>query len=609
MPRPPEIGGAADDHGGDHLQLEADARVRLHVGNWTAFSTRRQAGQRAHHHEDAEDDAPRADAEQPRRLGVGAGRRRPRGRRASDAQAPGDAAKTSDRGGRRSATRPPAWPRPNHWKLAGRSCDPGALRRPAQRLAQRDHRRQRHDDRRQPEPGDERAVDRAQRRARRRPRRPRPAASGSPALASRPATTPQIANCEPIEMSIWRARMTSVMPDRGDEHRRVGRPAGRAGWPARRSDGRRDGEHDEQHGEGRGHRRARARSRGDAARRERRRRAAWPSASARIRSWRRRAARSSVATIVPPCITAMRSLMPRISGSSDEIIRMARPSRGQLAHQAVDLGLGAHVDALRRLVEDQHRGLRRQPARERHLLLVAAGEVCRPACRATAALIAKRSTNVPASAPLPRRVEERPARRRAQDGERGVRGHRHLEDHAVAPAVLGDVGDAERDGLRGRVDASPCGRGAAISPASAGVRPKRTRASSVRPAPTSPARPRISPARTSRSTSRTPADAARQTARGEHDVADRDRRASGRPRRARGRPSADQLGRGRASPPAACRHDARRRAARSRGRRSAAPPPAGARCRRSRPLRAQLADDARAGAPPPSRPARRWARP
>ena len=30
-------------------------------------------------------------------------------------------------------------------------------------------------------------------------------------------------------------------------------------------------------------------------------------------------------TIVPPCITAIRSLMPRISGSSDEIMMIASP--------------------------------------------------------------------------------------------------------------------------------------------------------------------------------------------------------------------------------------------------------------------------------------------
>ena len=45
---------------------------------------------------------------------------------------------------------------------------------------------------------------------------------------------------------------------------------------------------------------------------------------------------------------------------------------------------------------------------------------------------------------------------------------------------------------------------------SAGVRPNKTRASSVLPAPTSPASPRISPARTLRVTSRTPAATAAQ---------------------------------------------------------------------------------------------------
>ena len=45
---------------------------------------------------------------------------------------------------------------------------------------------------------------------------------------------------------------------------------------------------------------------------------------------------------------------------------------GQLAPSAVDLGLGADVHALRRLVEDEHGRLGRQPARQRDFLLVAA---------------------------------------------------------------------------------------------------------------------------------------------------------------------------------------------------------------------------------------------
>ena len=35
---------------------------------------------------------------------------------------------------------------------------------------------------------------------------------GKPAWARRPATTPQMLKIEPIEMSIWRQRMTSVIP-------------------------------------------------------------------------------------------------------------------------------------------------------------------------------------------------------------------------------------------------------------------------------------------------------------------------------------------------------------------------------------------------------------
>ena len=42
---------------------------------------------------------------------------------------------------------------------------------------------------------------------------PRPTSGiGTPDFASSPATTPQMQNCEPTEMSIWRETMTSVMP-------------------------------------------------------------------------------------------------------------------------------------------------------------------------------------------------------------------------------------------------------------------------------------------------------------------------------------------------------------------------------------------------------------
>ena len=49
--------------------------------------------------------------------------------------------------------------------------------------------------------------------------------------------------------------------------------------------------------------------------------------------------------------------------------------RGELADHLVELGLDADVDAARRLVEDEDRGIGEQPAGEDRLLLVAAREL------------------------------------------------------------------------------------------------------------------------------------------------------------------------------------------------------------------------------------------
>ena len=91
--------------------------------------------------------------------------------------------------------------------------------------------------------------------------------------------------------------------------------------------------------------------------------------------------RSRKPPIRPSCITAMRSLTPITSSMSLEIIRMATPGVGQLAHQPVDLALRADVDAARRLVEDHHPGLHRQPLGQHDLLLVAARQGADDACR------------------------------------------------------------------------------------------------------------------------------------------------------------------------------------------------------------------------------------
>ena len=75
----------------------------------------------------------------------------------------------------------------------------------------------------------------------------------------------------------------------------------------------------------------------------------------------------------PSRMTSTRSQMPMTSGSSLEITMHADAAFGASSSMMpVDLRLGADVDAAGRLVEDQHLGLDLQPARQQHLLLVAA---------------------------------------------------------------------------------------------------------------------------------------------------------------------------------------------------------------------------------------------
>ena len=77
----------------------------------------------------------------------------------------------------------------------------------------------------------------------------------------------------------------------------------------------------------------------------------------------------------PSRIVTMRSQTARISGSSDEMTITAMPDFAISIKQIVHLDLGADVDAARRLVDDQDFRPQREPARQHHLLLVAAGEI------------------------------------------------------------------------------------------------------------------------------------------------------------------------------------------------------------------------------------------
>ena len=67
----------------------------------------------------------------------------------------------------------------------------------------------------------------------------------------------------------------------------------------------------------------------------------------------RPAPRANSATIRPSRMTRIRSLMPSTSGSSLGDHQHGQPLGRELAHQPVDLGLGADVDAAGRLVHDQ----------------------------------------------------------------------------------------------------------------------------------------------------------------------------------------------------------------------------------------------------------------
>ena len=72
-------------------------------------------------------------------------------------------------------------------------------------------------------------------------------------------------------------------------------------------------------------------------------------------------------------VRALHDLL-ELGGDQDD----RQPRFGQIADQALDLGLGADVDAARWIVEEQHPWLEAQDAGEQDLLLVAAGQLADP---------------------------------------------------------------------------------------------------------------------------------------------------------------------------------------------------------------------------------------
>ena len=77
-----------------------------------------------------------------------------------------------------------------------------------------------------------------------------------------------------------------------------------------------------------------------------------PVAIWRIFSWVA-SPRESSPTLSPSCMTMIRSLIPRTSGNSDEIIMIALPGTNKFGHQTVDFRFGADINPTRWLVQDQ----------------------------------------------------------------------------------------------------------------------------------------------------------------------------------------------------------------------------------------------------------------
>ena len=142
-------------------------------------------------------------------------------------------------------------------------------------------------------------------------------------------------------------------------------------------------------------------------------------------------------------MTRMRSARVTISGMSLEMSSTETPSRGDLADQLVQIGLGLDVDADGRLVDDQDLGVRRQPLGDRDLLLVAAGEVADRLRRATAcAPRAGGRKAATARVSAARRDQAERAGEPPPDGDRDVVPDRMHEDQPLLLAVLADVADA-----------------------------------------------------------------------------------------------------------------------------------------------------------------------
>ena len=146
-------------------------------------------------------------------------------------------------------------------------------------------------------------------------------------------------------------------------------------------------------------------------------------------------------------MTRMRSDSERISSSSSETSRIARPSSRSVDEPPVQELDRTDVEAARRLRGDQHARVARDLARDDELLLVAAGERRAPARRARRRARRTRAMQAPGGRDHPARAQ--PAELRGGlvpvVVQREVLGERELEHDAAPQAVLGNVAHAGVD--------------------------------------------------------------------------------------------------------------------------------------------------------------------
>ncbi len=201
---------------------------------------------------------------------------------------------------------------------------------------------------------------------------------------------------------------------------------------------------------------------------------------------RRRAAISAVTR--PSWRTRIRSDIARTSGRSLEMRMIPRPDAA--SSEMIRWTSTLAPMSMPRVGSSRisRRRLRGQPLGEDDLLLVAARQRADHLLDA-GHLDVELLGVVVGDRPLRRRVDEEPREEPRQDRQRHVLGDREVEHEALLVAVLGQVGDARVHRRRRAREARPRLPSSRTSPASRWSMPNSTRATSVRPAPTSPAKP------------------------------------------------------------------------------------------------------------------------